>query len=264
LHQDVEQLAAMWDRPFRGVRARLGWVVTVIGCFKWLLDSWGRWDAFKELASHFPAASRFLAEPWVTPTIIIVGLGVVVWASLDPGGTIGFDNLQFLPEHYRQKRLPHEYIVGGGIIVFLIVFGVFMHDRVIAHQQLQTHPLEWVAYGMNYGRIKETDKGGGLKNNENFFWTVTAISPSQDVSAPMTLKLTFSQEILGEPLIENLTPSDRTHPTRPLSLSILKHEGQTVIVEIADPLKDGDAIFVKVVSRSPATVQVSCVACPSK
>jgi hypothetical protein len=91
----------------------------------------------KEWASYFPAVSRLLGEPWVTPTLIIVGLGVVVWAALDRGSMVGFDNLRFLPERYRAKRVPHEYIVGTGIILCLFVFGLLMHKRVITRYQVQ-------------------------------------------------------------------------------------------------------------------------------
>lgn len=126
-----------WPRLYRGVRARLGWAAALIGLIKLSLDTWSRGEILKEWASDFPAIARFLGEPWVSPTIITVGLGVVVWAALDRGGAVGLDNLRFLPEHYRQKRVPHEYIVGGAIVLCLFAFGLVMHKRVVNHYQVQ-------------------------------------------------------------------------------------------------------------------------------
>jgi hypothetical protein len=235
------------------VRTRLGGLFIVFGVAKWVLDAWGRWDALKELASQFPKASRFLGEPWVTPTIIVVGVGVLVWAGLDRGGTVGFDDLRFLPERYRQKRVPHEYIVGGAILLILVLFGFVMHNRGAA--TVKKHPMEWAVFGNNYGP---------LENSENY-WSGIAVSPQESISTPITLKLTFTGEILGEPTFEYFAPSSK-EVTKPISLSILKHEGKTVTLKILDPpFESNTALYVRAVSVKPVSiVRVSCVVCPYK
>src|SRR3954466_3249303 len=94
-------------RLYKTLSARFGWVIAAIGVVKWIADWWGRGSVMKEWASYLPQALRFLAEPWITPVIVIAGLALVFWAVMDEAAQLGFDNVRWLPEKYRKKKIPH-------------------------------------------------------------------------------------------------------------------------------------------------------------
>jgi hypothetical protein len=116
-----------WTRLYKTIKAKLGWFFTACGIIRWILDLWGRGEVIRDIAAYFPSAARLLQEVWVTPTIIIVGVGLIVWSALERGATIGLDGARWLPEHYRRRRVPHEYVVGSGIVLALAIFGLTMH-----------------------------------------------------------------------------------------------------------------------------------------
>jgi hypothetical protein len=122
-------MAVQWKRFHQTLRAKFGWVVSIIGATKWLADWWGRGEVVREWVQHLPHSLQFLNEPWVVPLTIIVGLGMVFWAGLDRGGSVGFDNIRWLPETYRRKKVPHEYFVGAVVIVAVMITGALLHNR---------------------------------------------------------------------------------------------------------------------------------------
>jgi hypothetical protein len=116
-----------WSRLFRSVKARLGWFFTIIAVIKWLADWWGVRAAVRDWAGYFPSVLKFAEEPWITPTVLALGLALIVWAALGRGGSVGFDNIRWLPARYQKTRLPHEYLVGIPLAVVLVIFAFVMH-----------------------------------------------------------------------------------------------------------------------------------------
>ena len=101
-------------------------------------------------------------------------------------------------------------------------------------------PVEWVASGNNGGYLHDQDDAGKRTINEHVFWTVEGFYPSRDVAPPMTLRVEFNTEIIGEPVI-------KTSSLGAVTMKIVKHSGNTIIVEIVDPpihSGQGEGIFM--------------------
>jgi hypothetical protein len=124
-------MGIQWKRFYQTFKAKFGWVISIVGFAKWIADWWGRGEIAREWMQHLPHSLQFLNEKWVVPLAIIVGLGMVVWAALDRGGSVGFDNVRWLPEVYRHKRVPHEYIVGSAVISAVVLTGLWLHGRTV-------------------------------------------------------------------------------------------------------------------------------------
>jgi hypothetical protein len=117
-----------WSRLHRTIKAKLGWVFAVYGCLRSLADTWGRGQVVKEWASHLPRFLQLLSEPWVTPIVIIVGIGLIFGALLERDSSATF-NIRWLPTKYQEARIPHVYFVGIAVIVAVLLVGFRAHGR---------------------------------------------------------------------------------------------------------------------------------------
>jgi hypothetical protein len=82
----------------------------------------------KEWASHLPRFLQLLSEPWVTPIVIIVGIGLIFGALLERDSSATF-NIRWLPTKYQEARIPHVYFVGIAVIVAVLLVGFRAHGR---------------------------------------------------------------------------------------------------------------------------------------
>jgi len=139
---------------YRGSRAKVGWLFAFLSGVRWIADQWSRGEVMREWIEKFPRWLHFLNERWVIPLILVVGIGLIVWAALDHGSTVGFDNWRWLPSRYRNKRVPHEYIVGIPIIAAIFLVGILLHHaeskridnqvQDIHHVTLTMPPRGWL------------------------------------------------------------------------------------------------------------------------
>jgi len=136
-------MVSLFSRRYHTVKATLGSALAVISILIRIIDWWGRGKIVAEWIASLPSWLHFLAEPWVIPLVLIVGLGLVFWAAFDRGGSISFDNAQWLPEHYRKQRIPHEYIIGVIVLVAVIVVAVWLHHRVVGSAIDNLATLGW-------------------------------------------------------------------------------------------------------------------------
>lgn len=118
-----------WRRLRQTLRAKFGWLITFFAAVGWVLDRLGEEQTAKEWATHLPHLLRFIAEPWVTPVVLAVGLGLVVWALIGPGHSVTFDNKRWLPKAYQPIEIHHEYIVGTCVIIAVILVGSWAVHR---------------------------------------------------------------------------------------------------------------------------------------
>lgn len=115
-------------------------------------------------------------------------------------------------------------------------------------------PVEWQAFGNNYGKEKDGTT-----------WTGVALYPTRPVSAPVKLRLEFSDQLLGEPAILAQF-SDPGKPPRALAAATTHQRGNTFIVTISDPvIESARYLFVRAItSNEPVQMTITCIECPAK
>jgi hypothetical protein len=113
-----------WNRLYRTLKAKLGWVIVVYGIFVGLADAWGRGQTIHEWFSHLPEFLQFLSQPWVASVAFILGFGLVAWGVVGRNAAT-FDNLRFLPKAYQKPfEIPHIYFVGAVMLIAVVLVGL--------------------------------------------------------------------------------------------------------------------------------------------
>lgn len=107
----------------------------------------------------------------------------------------------------------------------------------------------WSSYLLNWTPAK----GGDIVT------TMSLISPTRNVRAPMKLSFAFMGKIFGDPRIQVL--SDSTGELLPVSWKPLSQKGDTMTLTISDPLSEKRDLYVTVTSKKVVGVGVTCIEC---
>jgi hypothetical protein len=213
------------------------------------LQAWPRKNTLK-LSGIVTDEKSYVGIPEVN--VSVVGRGAVHDAITDTRGQFVLqlsDDLKAGDDTVKLRFAKRGYVtadynqpvVSGYAILISLVQATKDDDRGET-----TDAVGWITYLVNYGRT-----GDGA------FWTGYQLSPTQDLRAPIEIRLTFSGRIIGEPRIQLV--QEKLYP---VSWSFLGQEGNTLTFKISDPpLRSSSILQMTVTSNKPDDAMLTAVTC---